>query len=217
METTIKATVKNIFKTNNFETALELTREYRAEYISEFGQKSWNGLMSYYKNANIEVPATVVAEPETEEPEVEAPATPSEPDTLEEMISDEESSIDHSPEIPEAIEYMLYHNAGDEIEWFGHRENFYGLQPGDTARMIRMNNRGVGEATVVASNALTLDEIALFHRCYAVIIRMKRSYKEQLELASKCLMNLPEAIGGEFERVPSSDIKLTDYVLNFNK
>ena len=83
--------------------------------------------------------------------------------------------------------------------------------------MIRMNNNGVSEGMVVASNILTLDDVAIFHRCYAVIIRMKRSYKEQLELAAKCLMNLPEAIARQYHRVPTSDTKLTDYVLNFKK
>lgn len=116
----------------------------------------------------------------------------------------------------ERVEYMLYRNTGDKVEWFGHRENFYGLKVGDTARMIRMNNKGVSEGLVVASNALTLDQVALFHRCYGVIIRMKRSYKEQLELASECLNKLPDATANG-KSLPSNDIKLTDYVLNFGK
>ncbi len=233
MKSEIKNAVKAIFASNTFEVALEKTRELRSEYIKELGAKSWNGLVTYYKNANI-IPVDEVAETEAEylpaiENETEEEGiTPEEMANIEEMDaiadtiaaeeqdeSNEEKPADDSQ--MEEVEYMLYRNTGDSVEWFGHRENFYGLSVGDTARMIRMNNKGVSEGLVVASNALTLDDVALFHRCYAVIIRMKRSYKEQLELAAKCLMNLPEAIARQYHRVPASDTKLTDYVLNFKK
>lgn len=232
MEAAIKETVNNIFKTNKYEDAINLTRNLRGEYIHEFGVKSWNGLVTYYRNASI-IPAEIAAEEEAAYPAAECEAS-SEADSNEapeneavetaeagkESESEAEEIVDEDSESePEAerIEYMLYRNTGAKVEWFGHRENFYGLKVGDTARMIRMNNKGVSEGIVVASNALALDDIALFHKCYAVIIRMKRSYKEQLEIASKCLMNLPEAINGEYDRVPASDVKLTDYVLNFKK
>ena len=229
MEATIKETVKNIFKSNTFEAALDLTRDLRGEYIKEFGAKSWNGLVTYYKNANI-VPESIVAEEEAEyssiaeesEEESEAvneAATEDELDAIADEVAEIKSKEDDAESLPEEerIEYMLYRNTGEKVEWFGHRENFYNLEVGATARMIRMNNKGVSEGFVVASNALTLDEVALFHRCYAVIIRMKRSYKEQLELAAKCLMKLPNSIAGKYHMVPASDTKLTDYVLNYSK
>lgn len=229
MEATIKETVKNIFKSNTFEAALDLTRDLRGEYIKEFGAKSWNGLVTYYKNADI-VPESIVAEEEAEyssiaeesEEESEAvneAATEDELDAIADEVAEIESKEDDAESLPneERIEYMLYRNTGEKVEWFGHRENFYNLEVGATARMIRMNNKGVSEGVVVASNALTLDEVALFHRCYAVIIRMKRSYKEQLELAAKCLMKLPNSIAGKYHMVPASDTKLTDYVLNYSK
>ncbi len=229
MEATIKETVKNIFKSNTFEAALDLTRDLRGEYIKEFGAKSWNGLVTYYMKANI-IPEVKVAEEEAEYSSVsedgeDVADTDIESITEEELgeiadaVAEIESNEVDTESLPEKerIEYMLYRNTGAKVEWFGHRENFYMLVVGDIRRMVRMNNRGVSEGVVVATNALTLDEIALFHRCYGVIIRMKRSYNEQLDLASKCLMNLPDAIAGQFDRVHESDIKLTDYVLNFKK
>lgn len=318
METTIKDQVKNIFKTNAFETALELTRDLRGEYISENGVKSWNALVAYYKKANIQPDKTQVAEPgekysvaslmnQFEEEKKKHPdaillfrvgdfyemfgkdaieasevlgitltrrmngkADPIELagfphhslDTylpklvregkrvaiceqlenqnqleVKEMISpktdevkglfDEVSNVEDSKskenvqnqeevKDEEKVEYMLYRNTGDKVEWFGHRENFYGLNVGDTARMIRMNNKGVSEGLVVASNALTLTQVDLFHRCYGVIIRMKISYKEQLQMASDCLNKLPEATKG-LENLPKNDIKLTDLILKFGK
>ncbi len=227
MEATIKETVKNIFKTHTFEEAVALTESCRGEYIHEFGVKSWNALVTYYKNANITPEPNAIAEPEAEYPvsEVEtsnADATDTaETDIAEEVETDSNKEDDETSEKSladvETVKYMLYRNTGDKVEWFGHRENFNGLQVGDTARMIRMNNKGVSEGMVVASNELTLDDVALFHRCYGVIIKMKRSYNEQLDLAAKCLMNIPAAINREYSRVPNSDYKLTDYVLNFNK
>ncbi len=233
MKSEIKNAVKSIFASNTFEVALEKTRELRSEYIKELGVKSWNCLVTYYKNANI-IPVDEVAEeeekylPEIENETEEDGSIPEEIANIEEMDaiadaiaaeeqdeSNEEKPTDDSQ--MEEVEYMLYRNTGDSVEWFGHRENLYGLSVGDTARMIRMNNKGVSEGLVVASNAMTLDDVALYHRCYAVIIRMKRSYKEQLELAAKCLMNLPEAIARQYHRVPASDTKLTDYILNFKK
>lgn len=253
METTIKDQVKNIFKTNVFETALELTRNLRSEYISEYGVKSWNALASYYKKANIQPEVTQVAEPETaytetnEDESIENNSNGNEPNVVMMEITPDnvgdlhntlagifgeapededsqnveestESTSDKSDDMTDedTFEYMLYRNTGDKVEWFGHRENFYGLKVGDSARMIRMNNRGVSEGLVVATNALTLDQVDLFHRCYGVIIRMKRSYKEQLQLASECLNKLPKATSGSKD-LPANDIKLTDFVLNFGK
>lgn len=206
MEAAIKETVKNIFKGNKFEDALELTSELRGEYIRECGVKSWNALVTYYKSVNI-IPEPAVAEPEADDPD----------DGAEIPDADEIEADDTDVESVETVEYMLYRNTGDKVEWFGHRENFNGLQVGDTARMIRMNNKGVSEGQVIASNKLTLDDVALFHRCYGVIIKMKRSNKEQLDLAAKCLMNIPAAINRQYYRVSANDHKLTDYVLNFNK
>lgn len=243
METTIKDQVKNIFKTNAFETALDLTRNLRGEYIHEYGVKSWNALVTYYKNANIQ-PVAEVAEQEAEynaesestnetdevaeiESE-EAPATTEEA-TEETSSTDKEvgeekpqessevsESEDEETQEVDTFEYMLYRNTGDKVEWFGHRENFYGLKVGDTARMIRMNNMGVSEGMVVATAALTLDHINLFHRCYGVIIKTKYSYKEQLNMAATCLNNMMAAVK-DFSSLPKSDIKLTDYVINFEK
>lgn len=226
MEATIKDTVKNIFKTNKFEDALDLTRNLRREYIHEYGVKSWNGLVTYYKNANI-APEEVVAEQEAEYPTNDTDVSNTDStdpvpdyncnvDDADHADADIADESDPDNDV-ETIEYMLYRNTGDKVEWFGHRENFNGLKIGDTARMIRMNNKGVREGMVVATNSLTLDDVALFHRCYGSIIKMKRSNKEQLELAAKCLMNLPDAINREYDRVPTSDSKLADYILNFKK
>ena len=381
MEANIKDTVKNIFKANAFEAALELTENLRSEYIAEYGVKSWNALVAYYRKASLKHEVAQAAEPDPaysastkDEPSKtdntksreksadvtmmnitpenvgelhntlagffgEEPAPTSKesvltahktvkpvskttlmqqydeikkkhPDAIllfrvgdfyetfsddaieassilgitltrrangsaqsvelagfphhaldtylpklvragkrvciceqledpkkykvkevsetvkpENPINDKQKNVtktatdkveDHEEKDEERVEYMLYRNTGDNVEWFGHRENFYGLKVGDTARMIRMNNKGVSQGMVVASNALTLDQVDLFHKCYGVIIRMKRSYKEQLELASKCLNKLPDAtVSGK--SLPSNDIKLTDYVLNFGK
>lgn len=221
METTIKDSVKKIFSTRKFEDALEATRYLRGDYIGEYGTKSWNALVAYYKKLDI-MPEENVAEPENEysvtEESIPGGTTNGEMDAIADAVAieEKEESTEEESNVEE-VEYMLYRNTGDSVEWFGHRENFYSLPVGSTARMIRMNNNGVSEGMVVASNILTLDDVAIFHRCYAVIIRMKRSYKEQLELAAKCLMNLPEAIARQYHRVPTSDTKLTDYVLNFKK
>lgn len=226
MEATIKETVKNIFKTHTFEEAVALTEGCRGEYIHEFGVKSWNALVTYYKHANVSPEPMTVAEPEAEYPVTEDEATnaeatdTAETDIAEEVETDNEMTADETSDDSESevetVEYMLYRNTGANVEWFGHRENFKGLQVGETARMIRMNNNGVSEGIVVASNKLTLDDVALFHRCYGVIIRMKRTtYKEQLGLAARCLMNLPEAIGRQYHRVPANDVKLTEYILNY--
>ena len=336
METTIKDQVKNIFKTNAFGTALELTRNLRGEYINEYGVKSWNAMASYYRNANIQPETKQVSEPDPkytettptvkkEEPEkyqtkgmsitplmkqyevmkkkhpdaillfrvgdfyetfgkdaveasevlgitltrrmngkagfIELAGFPHHaldsylpklvragkrvaiceqlddpkkvkvtekviPNTDQKCLFDEqpanvqvedqkEADDNKEPDV-EKIEYMLYRNIGDKVDWFGHRENFYGLKVGDSARMIRMNNKGVSEGLVVASNALTLDEVAIFHRCYGVIIRMKRTYKEQLDLASECLNKIPD-VSESGKNYPTNDIKLTDFVLNFGK
>ena len=61
---TIKEQVKHIFQANTFETALELTRDLRGEYIREYGVKSWNALVSYYRKAILKQKVTQVAEPE---------------------------------------------------------------------------------------------------------------------------------------------------------
>lgn len=209
MEATIKETVKNIFKTNKFEEALYLTRNLRGEYIKEFGVKSWNALVVYYRKLNIIPDVSVVAEPE------KADDVKDDSNTTEKL--EQENQEEPQENVDDTIEYMLYSNPGKEIEWFGHSENFRHYPIGHKAKMIRMNNRGVNEGVVVASAKMALDHVALFHRCYAVIIRMKRTNREQLELASRCLTNLYDAIGNEFHRVPNSDTKLTDYVLNFKK
>ena len=64
MEAKIKDTVKNIFKANAFEAALELTENLRGEYIAEYGVKSWNALVAYYRKASLKQEAVMVAEPE---------------------------------------------------------------------------------------------------------------------------------------------------------
>ena len=58
---TIKDRVKEIFQTRSFEEALETTRDIRKYYIEEYGVKSWNALVAYYKKANIQ-PEPMVAE-----------------------------------------------------------------------------------------------------------------------------------------------------------
>ena len=333
MENSIKTQVKEIFKANSFETALELIGSLRDEYIKKEGKRSWNALKAYYKKANIQPETDKVAEAQTSYPEtpvkeevkvtekstgkkisetplmkqyaeikkkypdavllfrvgdfyemfgedaVEASKIlgitltrrangkaasielagfpfhaldtylpqlvragkrvaiceqledPKKMKVTEKVIPNEkpkglfedeqkvleiaetkqEMTKDQKEE--DAVEYMLYRNEGGMVEWFGHFVNYNNLKVGDNDTMIRMNNRGVSRGTVVATNRLTLAQVAIFHRCYGIIIKMKRTYKEQLDLAAQCLNKIPQAT--ESGNIPENDIKLTDMVLNF--
>lgn len=227
-ETGIKNEVKNIFATNVFEVALELTRTLRKEYIDEYGIKSWNGLVTYWRGQNVQPEEAAAHEVEyLLESDVDEVASE---DSIEESQNGasetpDESSADDEAEITssenplqedEMVEYMLYRNSEGEVQWFGHSENFRLYPVGHNGRFIRMNNRGVGEGFVVATASLSLDQVAIFHRCYAVIIKTKYSWKEQLEMASKVLVNLNEALSAG-TNIPNSDIKLVDYILNYGK
>lgn len=248
MEATIKETVKNIFKTNKFEDALDLTRNLRGEYIREFGVKSWNGLATYYKSANIIPELPVAAEPEegysdfvSDMPDIgktkadaksqasalskkdieklfkqkieEAEESLKDKETggvpYEEMLEawikiqeefystygvkpgddykkaldiyrnfdpnedqekflkqfrESESTDANVHEVSddandckqeenetedESVDYMLYRNVGDKVEWYGHYVNYAGLKVGDIGMMVRMNNLGVGRGKVL--------------------------------------------------------------------
>lgn len=303
METTIKETVKNIFKTNTFENALDLTRDLRGEYIHEFGVKSWNGLVTYYKNANI-TPETVVAESKSEYPATEAenldvevtekdvkPSTselsqksikklfdekiaevteslkdkgtggvPFEEsmeafikvqdefyatyglklgknwkkaldiyrqsgktdDTSKNMTSEDKDDIEQIDKVEkseqkgETVEYMLYQNDGDKVEWYGHYVNYAGLKVGDTGMMVRMNNLGVGKGKVIATAKMTMDEIKEFHKCYASIRGSVASDNKRVERFIIAFNNLQDAM-----KDPAFSSKATakakcDFILNYN-
>lgn len=280
MNTTIKNEVKDLFSSLPFEAALEATKGLRGEYIKEFGVKSWNGLVSYYKKANIQPKETMVAEPEpkydaqvnndsvidnedgTNEDEVidgvemmvlhpenvedlhslleealgEAPAsstggdaattddsteTPecltSNTDVNGDEPSKTEENSDVEPENVELIDYMIYRNTGDGLEWFGHKENYTHLEEGSVALLIRNHSCGVGMGQVLATANLTYGHISIFHRCYKAISNKRCSYKEQLDMTVKCFRNISSMSTKDLANLPKVDTKLTDQILNFKK
>lgn len=314
MEATIKETVKNIFKTHAFEEAVALTESCRGEYIREFGVKSWNGLVTYYKNANITPDPSVVAEPEawypavdaevpdtdatdvddkssspalskkeiknlfqqkadevyasledetggvpfegfmeamiklqdefyvtygvkvgdeykkflayyreaktenschndTHENNVEIETAEDEVDTVAEDASDSKCE-DVSSDV-ETVEYMLYQNAGDKIDWYGHFVNYKGLKVGDEDMMIRMNNLGIGMGRVVATAKMTMDEIAMFHKCYAVIRANTASDNRRVMLFKRAFNNLQDAMRDPAFSTKTKSKDMCDFVLNY--
>ena len=228
MEATIKETVKNIFKFNTFESALDLTRDLRGEYIREFGVKSWNGLVTYYKKLNI-IPEGKAAEPENEyaptivEPEEEESTTDmteEEMDAMADAIAEEEAAEETAKEGDasevEKVEYMLYQNAGDKIDWYGHFVNYKGLKVGDEDWMIRMNNLGVGMGRVIATAQMTLPEINVFHKCYAAIRALSASDNRRVTLFKRAFNNLQEAMKDPAFATTTTNKSICDFVLNYN-
>lgn len=221
MEATIKETVKNIFKSHTFEDAVELTKQYCGEYIREFGVKSWNGMMTYYKNASITPEPVVVAEPEAEYPadDAETPetdATEADDNALE--VSDDANDCkqeENETEV-ETVEYMLYQNAGDKIDWYGHFVNYKGLKVGDEDWMIRMNNLGVGMGRVIAAAQMTLPEINIFHKCYAVIRANTQSDNRRVMLFKRAFNNLKDAMNDPAFTTKTKSKDICDFVLNYD-
>lgn len=268
MNTTIKNEVKNLFLTLTFDEALEATRELRGEYIKEFGVKSWNGLVRYYKKANIKPVAIQVAEPETiytEESsevshekqtkisnnETEENETQNEiiiatisPENVGEMhnmlegvFGEEHESTETSDsgdiqveeadeissnkveikEEEERVEYMLYQNDGEKIDWYGHFVNHKGLKVGESGMMVRMNNLGVGRGKVLAAAYMTMDEIGMFHKCYASIRKGTLSDNKKVELFTKAFNNLQSAMNDSKFATLSTGKEITNFVLNYKK
>ncbi len=223
MEATIKETVKNIFKTNKFEDALDLTRNLRGEYIHEFGTKSWNALVVYYKNANI-IPETVIAEPEPEYPSSDEDVC--ETETSDDNAKEEANEIpsetedgniqyESSPDV-ETVEYMLYQNDGDRVEWYGHYVNYANLKVGDTGMMVRMNNLGVGNGKVLATSQMTMAEIGEFHKCYAVIRTSVTSDARRVTLFKRAFDNLQIAMKDPAYSIKTTSKAKCDFVLNYS-
>lgn len=223
MEATIKETVKNIFKSNTFKNALDLTRDFRGEYIREFGVKSWNGLVTYYKKLNI-IPEEKAAEPESEyaptmvESDVEKlPAVSEEENEATTVaIIKEVSEKSDKTEKPEVVEYMLYQNVGDKLDWYGHFVNYKGLKVGEEDWMIRMNNLGVGMGRVIATAQMTLPEINVFHKCYAAIRALSASDNRRVTLFKRAFNNLQEAMKDPAFATTTTNKSICDFVLNYN-
>lgn len=365
----IKEKVKNIFNTNAFETALELTKDLRGEYIRELGVKSWNALASYYKKANIQPEIPRVCEPENrhsktpplkqysemkqkhpdaillfrvgdfyetfsedaivaseilgitltrrangkdkeiklagfphhsldsylpkliragkrvaiceqlEDPkqtmnvvEKVLPQQNNDTDTKEGLFSDElatssqegdtdiligtitpdnvgelhntlagtfgeeqESAETKDPEIAqeknsaeelsenveeqeeERVEYMLYQNDGEKVDWYGHFVNFKGLKVGESGMMVRMNNLGVGRGKVLATAYMTMKEIGMFHKCYASIRQRTASDNKRVELFTKAFNNLQSAMRDPKFATLSTGYAIAHFVLNYKK
>lgn len=379
MNTEIKNTVKNLFSTLKFEDALEATRNLRGEYIAEYGVKSWNGLVSYYKKANIQPEAVKVAEPEPtytatskdessetvntensendeeitmmnitpenvgdlhntlggifgedqestckestprvsktkagkkdemkplmkqyeemkkkhpdaillfrvgdfyetfckdavevsevlgitltkrmdnkanpieltgfphhalntylpkltqagkrvaiceqlEDPkkatvkEVVEPATQLE--DAQKELTEPAPDADKESEEEERVEYMLYQNDGDRIDWYGHFVNYKGLKVGETAMMVRMNNLGVGMGKVIATSSMTMNEIGMFHKCYAFIRQSYSSDNKRVEMFKKAFNNLQSAMRDPKFSTLSKSKEIANFVLNHKK
>lgn len=228
METEIKAAVKAIFSSNTFEEALEKTRPLRGEYIAEHSVKSWNSLVSYYKKLDI-VPSQVVAEavPEYGMPVTDAvdndnddenDMTP-ENEEPEKDIHDDDSDIkDEAPEEnsmeEDTVDYMLYQNDGEKVLWYGHIVNHKNLKVGESAVMIRMNNLGIGRGKVLATARMTMDEVSLFHRCYAHIRAWKSSDKSKVELFKRAFDNLQGAVQDPAFPKKGTNKTICEFILN---
>lgn len=262
MEATIKETVKNIFKANAFEAALELTRNLRGEYIREYGVKSWNALVSYYRKANIQPEVAVVAEPDTIFPEANMnepcnedkendcesdivcmKVTPEDVANLHNTLAGifgedpvtaestnanagntqvdepaEESSDEvKTKEEEERVKYMLYQNDGEKIAWYGHFVNYKGLKVGESGMMVRMNNLGVGRGKVLATASMTMEEIGIFHKCYAAIRQSTLSDNKRVELFTKAFNNLQSAMRDSKFATLSAGKAIANFVLNYKK
>ncbi len=313
MEATIKETVKNIFKTHAFEEAVALTESCRGEYIREFGVKSWNALVTYYKHANIIPEPSVVAEPEAWYPAVDAEVPDTNATDVEDKASspalskkeikkffhqkadevyaslkdetggvpfeelmealiklqdefyvtygvklgdyykksleyyrgfdpskDEEKFLEQfresestdsnalvvsddandnkksENEVVETVEYMLYQNAGDKIDWYGHFVNYKGLKVGDEGMMIRMNNLGVGMGRVIATAQMTMEEIGMFHKCYAVIRANTASDNRRVMLFKRAFNNLKGSMKDPAFATKTKSKDICDFVLNYD-
>lgn len=237
MEATVKEIVKNIFKSNTFEAAFELTREYRSEYLAEFGIKSRNSLVSYYKKANI-IPESNVAEPEPEygitaidtsdeasedvddEDSLDIEDNEEEEEEADTLSSEDDSEAEEAEESEpeeERVEYMLYQNAGDKVDWYGHYVNHKGLKVGDEAMMVRMNNLGVGMGKVIATAQMTMEEIGVFHRCYASIRADKISDNIKVMLFERAFNNLKDAMRDPAFPSKSSNKEIELFVLHYSE
>lgn len=233
MEATIKETVKNIFKTHAFEEAVALTENCRGEYIHEFGVKSWNSLVTYYKHANITPEPVMVAEPLAEYPVREVELTDTESVAIEsenvdssEINNSVDGEITDKTKINEdkqqdsqeldIVPYMLYQNAGDKVNWYGHFVNYKGLKVGDEDWMIRMNNLGVGMGRVIAAAQMTLPEINIFHKCYAVIRANTQSDNSRVMLFKRAFNNLQEAMKDPAFVTKTKSKDICDFVLNYD-
>lgn len=335
METTIKDQVKNIFKTNAFETALELTRNLRGEYINEYGVKSWNAMASYYRKANIQPETKQVSEPDPKYIETTPTVKKEEskksqskgmsttllmkqyeemkqkhpdsillfrvgdfyetfgkdaveasevlgitltrrmngkadtielagfphhaldtylpklvragkrvaiceqlddpkkvkvtekviPNTDQKCLFDEqpanvqvevqkEADDNKEPDV-EKIEYMLYQNDGEKVDWYGHFVNYKGLKVGDKDMMIRMNNLGIGKGKVLATASFTMDEVAMFHKIYAAIRKANKSDNKRVEKFTVAFNKLQEAMKSPEFASKKKAKEIADYVLNF--
>ena len=338
MGTSIKTQVKEIFKANLFDTALNLTAPLRDEYIKVCGLKSWNALKAYYKKVNNQPESDIVAEEETSYPDTQVKEedkkskihvgtgiceTPlmkqymemkkKHPDAIllfrvgdfyetfsedaiaaseilgitltrrangnaanvelagfphhaldtylprlvsagrrvaiceqledpkkikvtekiipnkdqkdlfeghpmtvpECLVEDKSDVVDmNEPEI-ERVEYMLYQNDGEKIDWYGHFVNYKGLKVGDKDMMIRMNNLGIGQGKVLATASFSMEEVAIFHKVYAAIREANKSDNQRVAKFTVAFNNLQEAMKSPEFGTKKKAKDIADFVLNF--
>lgn len=215
METTLKDQVKNIFKSNTFEVAMELTKDLYGEYLRVYGIKSWNSLAAYYKKANIQSGVYEVAEPEPEYHHDEEGQKHEDPGIIEGYHENISSKVDEKETSPVTFSYMVYKNVGDDLVWFGHKENFYNHGEGSIETIIRNHSCGVSEALIVAVADMTYYQIALFHKCYKAISKRRCGYDEQYKMVLTCFRHLSEMANEDLVSLPKGDQKSTDAILNF--
>lgn len=228
---TIKDRVKEIFQTRTFDEALETTRDIRKYYIEEYGVKSWNAMVAYYKKANIQ-PEPIVAEPieevydtEVEEEAIEEnvddllpfdEAREIEPEPETEVVEHEVETCEEEPQ--EKVEYMVYRNSGKNLEFYGHQVNYKNLSIGEEDMMIRMFNLGIGKGKVIATASLTIEEVGLFHSIYANIRKRKISEEKMVEQFAFCLNHLHDFLVANkitATNLPADKNKLVNQLLIF--
>ena len=117
----------------------------------------------------------------------------------------------------ETVEYMLYQNAGDKVDWYGHYVNHKGLKVGDEAMMVRMNNLGVGMGKVIATAQLTMEEIGVFHKCYASTRSAKVSDNIKVKLFVTAFNNLKAAVKDPAFPSKSSNKDIELFVRHYSK
>lgn len=226
---TIKDRVKEIFQTRSFEEALETTRDIRKYYIEEYGVKSWNALVAYYKKANIQ-PEPMVAEHVEEIYDTEEVAQMDENDDdllpFDEAREIETEEVEEEIEVPETlaeedeekVEYMVYRNSGKNLVFYGHQVNYKHLPVDAEDMMIRMFNLGIGKGKVVATASLTIDEVGVFHTCYAIIRKRKISEEKMVEQFAFCLNHLHDfLVANKFTatNLPEDKNKMVNQLLIF--
>lgn len=218
LATTLKDQVKNIFKTNSYETAMELTKGMYLDYLREYGLKSWNALASYYSKANIQPEEIQVAESETEYSETKEHDSQESMDSVEaqveEIASESTDEVEVSEE-EERVEYMLYQNDGENVSWYSHFVNYKGLKVGESGMMVRMDNLRVGRGKVLATASMTMEEIEMFHKCYAAIRQSTLSDNKRVELFTKAFNNLQSAMRDPKFATLSKGKEIADFVLNY--